>query len=84
MRPSPNKTRLRREAKTDSVDLTGPRYILAMCVNVGMVAMALIAATTLRLILVRLNRKLEQGIFVEGAINSGTNEAGKKGFRFRI
>jgi len=62
----------------------GPRYILAMCVNVGMVGMALIAATTLRFILIRLNRKLEQGIFVEGAINSGTTEAGKKGFRFRI
>jgi hypothetical protein len=25
-----------------------------------------------------------QGIYVEGAINSGTTEAGKKGFRFRL
>lgn len=48
-----------------------------------MVAMAFIAATVLRFILVRLNKKLEQGIYVEGAIN-GTNESGKKGFRFRI
>jgi hypothetical protein len=61
----------------------GPRYVIAMSVNCAMVAMAFIAATVLRLILVRLNRKLEQGIYVEGAIN-GTNESGKKGFRFRI
>jgi len=27
---------------------------------------------------------LEQGIFVEGAINGVPNEAGKKGFRFRL
>jgi hypothetical protein len=62
----------------------GPRYVIAMCVNCGMVAMAVLSATILRFILIRLNRKLEQGIFVEGAINSGTTEAGKKGFRFRI
>jgi len=55
-----------------------------MSINCAMVTMAFVAATTLRFILVRLNRKLEQGIYVEGAINSGTNEAGKKGFRFRI
>lgn len=61
----------------------GPRYIIAMCVNCAMVAMAFIAATTLRFMLVRLNRKLEQGIYVEGAIN-GINGSGKKGFRFRI
>lgn len=52
--------------------------------NCAMAAMAILAATTLRLILVRLNKKLDQGIFVEGAINSGTTEAGKKGFRFRV
>lgn len=49
-----------------------------------MVAMAFLAATLLRFILVRLNRKLDQGIYVEGAINSSTSEAGKKGFRFRV
>lgn len=62
----------------------GPRYVIAMSINCVMVFMAFLAATTLRFILVRLNRKLEQGVFVEGAINSGTTEAGKKGFRFRI
>lgn len=49
-----------------------------------MSAMAISAAVILRLILVRLNKKLDQGIFIEGAINSGTTEAGKKGFRFKV
>ena len=61
-----------------------PRYVIAMSVNCAMSAMAILAAIVLRIILVRLNKKLEQGIFVEGAINSGTTEAGKRGFRFRI
>jgi hypothetical protein len=49
-----------------------------------MALMAVLAAITLRMILVNLNKKLDAGIFVEGAINSGTTEAGKKGFRFRV
>jgi hypothetical protein len=55
-----------------------------MSVNCAMSVMAILAALTLRMILVRLNKKLDQGIFVEGAINSGVTEAEKKGFRFRI
>jgi hypothetical protein len=62
----------------------GPKYTIAMVVNCCMAFMAILAAVTLRMILVRLNKKLDQGIFVEGAINSGTTEAGKNGFRFRI
>ncbi|KAK0116909.1 hypothetical protein ONS96_012755 [Cadophora gregata f. sp. sojae] len=58
-------------------DAAKPRYITAMSVNCAMALMAILAATTQRFILVRLNRKLEQGIRVEGAINSG-------GFRFRV
>jgi hypothetical protein len=61
-----------------------PRYIIAMSVNSAMAAIAILAAITLRIILVRLNKKLDQGIFVEGAINPVTTKAGKKGFRFRI
>jgi hypothetical protein len=49
-----------------------------------MAAMAFLAALAMRIILARLNKKLDQGIFVEGAINSGTTEAGKNGFRFRL
>ncbi|KAG9240617.1 major facilitator superfamily domain-containing protein [Calycina marina] len=61
-----------------------PRYIVAMSVKCAMAAMAIIAATVLRFILVRLNKKLDQGIYVEGAINGGVTEDGKKGFKFRI
>jgi hypothetical protein len=61
-----------------------PKYVVAMIVNCAMALMAIVAAIILRMILVRLNKKLDAGIFVEGAINSGTTEAGKKGFRFKI
>lgn len=61
-----------------------PRYVTAMSVNCAMSFMAILAAITLRMILVRLNKKLEQGIFVEGAINSVTATTGKNEFRFRI
>ena len=57
---------------------------MAMSVNCAMATMAIIAALTLRIILAGLNKKLERGIFVEGAINSGTTEAGMNGFRFRL
>lgn len=58
--------------------------MVAMSVNCAMCAMAIIAATVQRFILVRLNKKLEMGIFVEGAINAVPTEAGQKGFRFKI
>ena len=51
-----------------------------------MAFMAICAAITLRMVLVRLNKKLDQGIYVEGAINSGAEMLGaeKRGFRFKI
>ncbi|KAL2073286.1 hypothetical protein VTL71DRAFT_10610 [Oculimacula yallundae] len=58
-------------------DAAKPRYVIAMSVNCAMAVMAILAATVQRFILVGLNKKLEQGIRVEGAINSG-------GFRFRV
>jgi len=64
--------------------LLGPRYKVAMSVNSVMCFMAICAAFVLRVILVRLNKKLEQGIFVEGAINSGITEGEKRGFRYRV
>jgi hypothetical protein len=45
---------------------------------------AIIAATVLRFMLVRLNKKLDAGIYVEGAINALPGEASKHGFRFKI
>lgn len=62
-----------------------PQYTAAMVVNCGTAVIAVAAATVLRVMLVRLNRKLEMGVFVEGAINALPGaEAGANGFRFKI
>ena len=60
--------------------------MVAFSVNCVMAGMAICAALTLRIMLVRLNKKLDQGIYVEGAINTGSDMMGaeKKGFRFRV
>ncbi|KAI5860084.1 major facilitator superfamily domain-containing protein [Durotheca rogersii] len=64
-------------------DRMAPRYIVAMSVNCGTVCLSIVSATVLRFMLVRLNRKLERGIFVEGAINALPGEAAQHGFRFK-
>lgn len=61
--------------------------VVAFSIDCATAALAIIAATIMRLILVRLNKKLENGEHVEGAINSGAaipGEAAEKGFRFLI
>ncbi|KAI0472683.1 MFS general substrate transporter [Xylariaceae sp. FL0804] len=65
-------------------DWMAPRYVIAFAVNCGTAVMAIAAATVLRFMLVRLNRKLERGIHVEGAINAVPGEAAQHGFRFRV
>ncbi|KAL8917244.1 MAG: hypothetical protein Q9208_008083 [Pyrenodesmia sp. 3 TL-2023] len=63
----------------------GPRYIVAMSVNCVTAFIAICAATVLRFILVHLNKKLDRGELVEGAVAIGKaipGEAAKKGFRF--
>jgi hypothetical protein len=58
-----------------------------MSVNCGTVLLSLIMATLLRFMLMRLNRKLDRGEHVEGAVNSGyvvPGEATRKGFRFLV
>ncbi|RAL65843.1 hypothetical protein DID88_005506 [Monilinia fructigena] len=62
----------------------GPRYVLAMSVNSGMVFLAICAALILRIMLVRLNKKLDRGEAVDGAVNEGTVAAGQKGFRYKV
>ncbi|KAI4745505.1 MFS transporter [Aureobasidium sp. EXF-12298] len=65
----------------------GPRYVVAMSVNCATAALAIIMAFTLRTILVRLNKKLDRGEHVEGAVSAGQGipgEAAKKGFRFLL
>ena len=54
-----------------------PQYTIAFSVNCVTSFVAILAATVLRMMLVRLNKKLEQGIHVEGAING-------RGFRFNV
>ncbi|EPE09849.1 pantothenate transporter liz1 [Ophiostoma piceae UAMH 11346] len=54
-----------------------PQYTIAFSVNCVTSFVAIVAATVLRMMLVRLNKKLEQGIYVEGAING-------RGFRFNV
>lgn len=61
-----------------------PRYTVAMSVNCVTAFVAIIAATVLRFMLVRLNRKLDAGIFVEGAINALPGDAAAHGFRFKV
>ncbi|CAD0108267.1 unnamed protein product, partial [Aureobasidium uvarum] len=65
----------------------GPRYVVAMSVNCVMAGLAIVMAFTLRTILMRLNKKLDRGEHVEGAVSSGQGvpgEAAKKGFRFLL
>ena len=56
-----------------------------MSVNCATAFIAICAATLLRIILVKLNKKLDRGEVVEGAVAYGEGipgEASKKGFRF--
>lgn len=65
-------------------DRMAPRYVIAMSVNCGTTFMAIVAATVMRIMLVRLNRKLDAGEFVEGAVNALPGEAVLHGFRFKV
>lgn len=59
--------------------------VVAMSVNCVTAFIAICAATVLRFILVHLNKKLERGEVVEGAVAVGEavpGEAARKGFRF--
>lgn len=49
-----------------------------------MAALAIAAAGVLRVHLARLNKKLDRGERVEGAINATPGEAVENGFRFRL
>ena len=66
------------------LDHMGPRYVIAMVVNCCTSFLAILAATLLRFMLVRLNKKLDQGVHVEGAINALPGQAVEHGFRFGI
>lgn len=73
-------------------DSDAPRYELAMSVDCATAFVAIVFATILRFMLVRLNKKLDRGEYVEGAINDkelqgngGVDlEGARKRFRFRV
>lgn len=56
--------------------------VMAFSVNSGLLVFAAICATILRLMLTRLNKKLDRGEHVEGAINAVPGQAADRGFRF--
>lgn len=63
----------------------GPRFIVAMSVNCATSVIAILAATVLRFTLVSLNKKLDRGEVVKGAVAVGEGvpgEAAQRGFRF--
>jgi len=57
-----------------------------MSFNVGTAVMAIIAATALKIVLIRLNKKLDRGEHVDGAVigegGAANDAASKGGFRF--
>ncbi|KAI9739067.1 MAG: hypothetical protein M1834_007279 [Cirrosporium novae-zelandiae] len=63
-----------------------PRYVVAMSINCATAAVAIVAATVLRVVLVRLNKKLDHGKTVEGMTDVGavSGQGSSKGFRFLI
>ena len=60
---------------------TNITLVTAMSVNCATAFVAIIAATVLRFMLVRLNKKLDRGEHVEGAV---PGQASSRGFRFLI
>ncbi|KAJ5682962.1 hypothetical protein N7462_006127 [Penicillium macrosclerotiorum] len=62
-------------------DSDAPRFVPAMAVNCATAFIAIISATVLRFILVRLNKKLDRGEHVEGAV---PGQASSRGFRFLV
>jgi len=65
-----------------------PRYIVAFSVDCCTLLLAVAMAAVLRIMLVRLNNKLDRGEHVDGAIGGGAapreGEAMRRGFRFLV
>jgi capsular polysaccharide biosynthesis protein len=60
---------------------TNSRLVPAMSVNCATAFVAIVSATVLRFMLVRLNKKLDRGEEVEGAV---PGEGSRRGFRFLV
>ncbi|KAK2603668.1 hypothetical protein QQS21_004141 [Conoideocrella luteorostrata] len=61
-----------------------PRYTGAWIHNCILAAVAIVAAFVLNRMLVRLNKKLDRGERVDGAVNAAPGEAVEHGFRFLV
>lgn len=61
-----------------------PQYTGAFIHNCIMSAITITGALVLRILLGRLNKKLDRGETVEGAINAAPGEAVEHGFRFKL
>ncbi|OCL03477.1 pantothenate transporter liz1 [Glonium stellatum] len=64
--------------------VTHPNLVTPLAVDSATAVLAIIMATILRLVLARLNKKLDRGEHVEGAINAVPEEASEHGFRFLL
>lgn len=62
-------------------DRDAPRFVPAMSVNCATAFVAILSATALRFILVRLNRKLDRGEAVDGSV---PGQASARGFRYLV
>ncbi|OCK85051.1 pantothenate transporter liz1 [Lepidopterella palustris CBS 459.81] len=64
--------------------VTHPSLVTPLAVDSATAVLAIIMATVLRLILAMLNKRLDRGERVEGAINAVPGEASEHGFRFLL
>ncbi|KAK7722657.1 hypothetical protein SLS57_004862 [Botryosphaeria dothidea] len=69
---------------TSYVYINPPGYVAAFSMDCAMLGFAAICATILRFILKNLNKKLDRGEHVEGAINAVPGQAADRGFRFLV
>ncbi len=61
-----------------------PQYEAGFIHNCLMAAMSIVAGGVLRVMLARLNKRLDSGKHVEGAVNAAPGEAVEHGFRFLL
>ncbi|KAF2194415.1 pantothenate transporter liz1 [Zopfia rhizophila CBS 207.26] len=61
-----------------------PNLTVPLSVDCGTLALAIIMTAWMRIVLSRLNKKLDRGEHVEGAINAVPGEAQEHGFRFLL
>lgn len=69
------------ESLSDLLSMVNNLLVPAMSVNCATAFIAILAATALRFILVRLNKKLDRGEHVEGSV---PGQASSRGFRFLV